>query len=531
MKTLLPVAFLFFALSAQAQYQGQDVIKYDFSISLNDSTDVIDGTARTSLRTTQAMKAITFDLIHETKGKGMRVKSVMVGGEKAGYMHAQEMLSIVLPKAAAAGDTISVEIAYEGVPANGLIISKNKFGNRTFFGDNWPNRARHWLPVVDHPSDKAYVTWRVYAPDHYQVIANGAEKERDMLPASKQVAYVYSSRVPMPTKVMVIGVADFAQEQSGMVGDIPVSTWVYPEEKEKGFYDYAVAIPIVEWMQNYIGPYPFSKLANVQSKTMFGGMENASCIFYHENSIDGKRGETNLFAHEIAHQWFGNSASEADWAHLWLSEGFATYFTHLYVEHSQGREAMEKGLLEDRQLILTFARMNPSRPVVDTAERNLMKLLNPNSYQKGSWVLHMLRHRLGDATFQKGVREYYKRYALSNATTDQFKAVMEEISGKDLNQFFDQWLCWPGFPHVEGTWKAKGKKLQITFTQNQEQGIYSLPLDIEYYLEGEEIPKRASVFLDKKKGKFIIPTNGKKVEKVILDPDVWMLMKAKLVRD
>ncbi|MFK7969922.1 MAG: M1 family metallopeptidase [Bacteroidia bacterium] len=528
---LLLCCTLFFTTVLMAQYAGQDVLRYDFSIAINDSTDQIEGVARIDIALTGEQKRIKLDLVEEQKGKGMRIKRIEVNGQKADYAHAGELLSIVLPSGNEQGDSVMVEVQYEGIPANGLIISKSKHGKRTFFGDNWPNRAHHWLPVVDHPADKAYVTWRVYAPDHYQVIANGAEKQRDMLPASKQVHYVYSSRVPLPTKVMVFGAADFATDQSGVLGEgnaIPVTSWVYEEEKKDGFYDYALALPIAAWMQEYIGPYPFSKLANVQSKTMFGGMENASCIFYHENSIDGKRGEANLFAHEIAHQWFGNSASEADWPHIWLSEGFATYFTHMYVEQSQGTEAMQTGLLQDRQVILAFSKMNPLRPVVDTAETNLMKLLNPNSYQKGSWVLHMLRHRLGDEIFQKAVRTYYERYTLSNATSHDFQQVVEEVSGKDLGTFFNQWLRWPGVPEIEGTWKCKGKKLTISFKQLQPQGVYELPLDVHIYVEGETEPLKRQLLLNKKDQTFLQSTQGKKVKQVVLDPNVWMLMKAKL---
>ncbi|MEZ4687522.1 MAG: M1 family metallopeptidase [Bacteroidia bacterium] len=520
--------------SGLSQFQGQDVLRYDFSIWLNDSTDRIEGVARISMAISAPTKAVSLNLIHQQGGKGMKVSSFNINDKAANFHHAQEMLTAVIPQGAAEGDTLQLEISYSGIPADGLIISTNKHGNRTFFGDNWPNRAQNWIPVVDHPADKAYVTWRVYAPGHYQVIANGAEKERDYNADSSQVHYVYSSRVPLPTKVMVIGVADFAVEQAGISkSGKPVYSWVYPEEKEAGFHDYAVAIPVLDFMEEYIGqPYPYAKLANVQSKTMFGGMENASCIFYHENSIDGKRGETSLIAHEVAHQWFGNSATEADWPHLWLSEGFATYFTHLYREHSEGKAAMQEALLKDLNLIKFFAKANPGRPLVDTAERDLMKLLNPNSYQKGSWMLHMLRHRLGDKVFRASISNYYSRYALKNASSEDFIAVVEEVSGQNLDQFFEQWLHWPGIPKIEGSWEAKNGKLKLCFEQKQEQGLYELPLEIEVW-EKDSKPMKVTVLLNKKKQTYTYALSGKDstVEKVILDPDTWILMDGKLVRN
>ena len=133
---------------------------------------------------------------------------------------------------------------------------------------------------------------------------------------------------------MVIGVADFAVQLDSTINCVPITSWVFPENRDSGFAQYAVSKKILPFYESYIGPYPFKKLANVQSKTIFGGMENAGNIFYYENSVamnpmqyKHNRSVEELFAHETAHQWFGDEASEIDWPHLWLSEGFATYMT------------------------------------------------------------------------------------------------------------------------------------------------------------------------------------------------------------
>jgi aminopeptidase N len=150
------------------------------------------------------------------------------------------------------------------------------------------------------------------------------------------------------------------------------------------------------WLEKHIAPYPYKKLANVQSKTIFGGMENANAIFYFENSVTDT-GIEALMTHEIAHQWFGNSASEKDWSHLWLSEGFATYMTHLYLEEKYGEDSFNNRREADREKVIAFSKTR-NTPVSDTsASNNLMQLLNANSYQKGGWVLHMLRRKVGDS--------------------------------------------------------------------------------------------------------------------------------------
>ena len=242
----------------------------------------------------------------------------------------------------------------KAIPADGLIISKNKYGDRTFFSDNWPDRAHNWLPCNDHPFDKASVEFIVTAPEHYQVVSNGLQIEETSLPDHLKLTH-WKEDVPLPTKVMVIGAANFAVNYVGNVDCIPIYSWVYAEDRDNGFQHYAVAKDILPWYIKNIGPYAYKKLANVQSKTIFGGMENASAIFYFENSVNDDTLDA-LFAHEIAHQWFGNSACEADWPHLWLSEGFATYMAHLYLESKYGVDSFNKRMVIDRMKIIAICK-------------------------------------------------------------------------------------------------------------------------------------------------------------------------------
>ena len=216
----------------------------------------------------------------------MTVTAVAVNSSAIEFYQQDETLHI--NNTAKAGDTIHYTIIYEGVPADGLIIDKTKYGHRSFFGDNWPNRAHNWLPCVGQPADKASVDFIVTAPDHYQVIANGLKTEEISLPDQQKQTH-WKETVALPTKVMVIGAADFAVNYAGDVDCIPVYSWVYPEDKKKGFYDYALAKDILPFFIEHVGPYAYRKLANVQSKTRFGGMENASAIFYFENSVQGNR--------------------------------------------------------------------------------------------------------------------------------------------------------------------------------------------------------------------------------------------------
>src|SRR5204862_717351 len=187
----------------------------------------------------------------------------------------------------------------------------------------------------------------------YEVIGNGIKIEESLLSAKQKLTHWHEA-VDISTKVMVIGAARFAIQFVGEINNIPVESWVYPQNREEGFHDYAAAKKILDFFINHIGPYSYKKLANVQSKTKYGGMENASNIFYFENSVNGKADHESLLAHEIAHQWFGDSASETDWHHVWLSEGFATYFTNVYNEFTYGEDKRAADMAEDRKQVIAF---------------------------------------------------------------------------------------------------------------------------------------------------------------------------------
>lgn len=479
-------------LSAQNQIprlDQLDVQHYRFGLALSDTTDQILGESEIRIKFLQECSSFELDLVayRPEDGKGMEVEIVAEGDRYENYIpHEQlgEVLRLKLPQPVPAGTEKTFTIRYKGIPSDGLIIGTNKFGHRTFFGDNWPNRAHHWLPTVDHPSDKASVEFIVTAPEHYQVIGNGIQIEETNLLNGQKLTH-WREDVPLPTKVMVIGAADFAVQHAGEVAGIPITSWVYPENRADGFYDYAQALKVLPFFVERVGPYSYQKLANVQSKTRYGGMENASNIFYFENSVTGKQERESLIAHEIAHQWFGNSASEGNWHHVWLSEGFATYFTILYFEYEHGGEAAREMRREDREQIISFAAYSDS-PIIDTRITDYNDLLNTNAYQKGGWVLHMLRRKIGDEAFWRGIREYYATYQNSNALSEDLQRIMEKVSGQKLDTFFEQWLFLPGFPKVEVRIQpsAKRNKYEMTVRQTQEGETFEFPLKIA--LNGED---------------------------------------------
>ena len=275
---LLFISISVFSQRVYTNYGPIDIQKYEFHLEVNDDSNSIKAKTILSVLFNSPTQSFKLDLENkDSSTKGMVIERITESGKNVLFIHKDNQISIH-SSIAVKGTEKTFIIEYHGIPKDGLVISKNKFGDRTFFGDNWPNRAHQWLPTVDHPSDKALVEWYVTAPSHYQVIGNGTQVEETDL-ADNSTFYVWKTKVPIPTKVMVVGIARFAVENIGETHNIPISSWVYPQNKKAGFYDYAIAKDVLQFFIDEIGPYPYSKLANVQSKTRFGGMENA-CLLY-----------------------------------------------------------------------------------------------------------------------------------------------------------------------------------------------------------------------------------------------------------
>ncbi len=488
-RLLIVLLFVSSYANAQNNYQLIDVSHYEFNVNLNDTTGMVVGKATIDFTPKRNTSSIVLNLVKKREDKkGMDVSGVSLDKQTLSFTHFRDELKINFPQALNNTQSYTITVYYKGIPADGLIFGKNKNNKIGFFADHWPNRARHWLPCNDHPSDKAAVDFIVTAPNHYQVVANGIETEVSNLPNNLRLTH-YKESTPLPTKVMVIGVADFARELVKTVNGIPVYSWVYAEDREKGFNDYGVAADILPFYINKVGPYAYQKLANVQSKTRFGGLENANTIFYYENSVNGLNQNEALMAHEIAHQWFGNSITETDWRHIWLSEGFATYFTQLYMSYAHGADTALKISLQNREKALEYAH-KASKAIVDTTYADPMDLLNPNSYEKAGWVLKMLHQQIGDSLFWATIQKFYSAYAGKNAATEDFIRMTEEVSGKNLQTFFKQWLYQPQHPilRVNSNYNSSTQQIEIDIIQEQSY-LFDTPLQIELTTNEGKITK------------------------------------------
>ena len=513
---------------------GIRVASYAFELVLPDTGDTIAARATVAFRRLRAATdTLVLDLV------GLTVDSAGAPGAGSApplvrrpFTYDGQRLRIALPARRAPG-LETVTVFYHGAPTDGLLLHPDGRGREAAFADDWPDRARDWLPTVDDPADKAAVSWRVSAPAGWSVVANGHPTGSGAATVGR-TWWTSEERRPIPTYTMVVGAGRLRVSRHRPVitgrDTIPIEVWAEPEDS--AFADsvpFRRATEIVEMMQRLVGPFPFERLAHVESSTRYGGMENSTAIFYAEQPYIARRLSEGTVRHETAHQWFGDAVTERDFHDLWLSEGFADYFSLVVGAALDGDSVLAHGMAG---LMRGYLRSPVvGRPLVDTAETVLTHLLNANSYNKGAWVLHMLRGTLGDSAFWRGIRAYYREYRDSSVTSADLQRVMERASGRKLGWFFAQWLRQPGYPQIAVAWTydaaARRVTLDLAQTQPDAWGLFTLPaLTLEFRTDSTA-PVRRTVALSTRRQSLRIDLPGPPTE-VRVDPDGNWLLTARV---
>ncbi|MEZ4416275.1 MAG: M1 family metallopeptidase [Gemmatimonadota bacterium] len=525
------------APTPQEYASAPDVQHYDVELALSPDGGPIAARATLTLQPSGQAPQITLDFT------GLAVQRALVDGTPVQATLEGGKLRLPLSDPGNASRVVVIE--YSGTPDDGLIQQANVHGEPTVFADNWPNRARFWFPSVDHPSDRATVRFTVHAPEAWSVIANGRLEDgpRATAPARLEAlgypgaaahrTWVWSTEVEIPAYTMVVGAGPLVARSVGTAacgrapasprsdGCVEVGYWVFPQDTARAAPSFRRAAEMVDYFSSLVGPFPYEKLMNVQSSTRFGGMENASAIFYAENALARGANIEGTVSHEIAHQWFGDQATEAEWSHLWLSEGFATYFGHLFFEHADGVEDFRRRMEESRS---SYVGSNVVDQPILAPSADLFALLNANNYPKGGWVLHMLRGLLGDEAFFGAIRDYYAAFGGGVARSEDLQEVMERHAGQPLGWFFDQWLRKPGYPIFQTAWSFDAASGEVVYRVEQIQKptwpAFRMPMELEARTTSGPVRHRIQVEGRITEGRF--QAQGPPTE-LVVDPDGWIL--------
>ena len=458
---------------------------YLVNLTLNDQlSELSSATARINILILKQTSLIDLDFGELT------IDSVTLDSKPASFTHKDGKLVISLPEPANRLTRFLITVNYHGKPKDGLILTNDKDGKPSAIGDNWPNRVHQWIPTLDHPSAKATITFNITAPTRDEVVANG-KLDHVETSANGQRTWTFSEGVPIPPYCMIIGVGQFARLEPVQQAVTPLSYYVAQSEGQLAQKGFGPAIPSLQFFTQTVAPYPYEKLALIVGATRYGGMENSSAIVFTNNLFrrnSAARTSTaygisannvSLIAHEIAHQWFGDSVTESTWSDVWLSEGFATYFAGLFLQRFESEDAFQVYMRDAATNVFAYEKKRRA-PIFDPDTEDLMDLLNANSYQKGAWVLHMLRSNLGDEAFFRGLRKYYEAHKNSTATTEDLRAALERASSKPLHNFFARWVYDSGHPQYELTWEwLRKKELRLTLTQVQPGNAFLDPLPLK----------------------------------------------------
>jgi len=393
-----------------------------------------------------------------------------------------------------------------------------------------PQDARWWFPCYDEPWDKSTAEIIATVPENYKAASNGYLSEAVHNPADHTRTYHWISDSPIATYLMNLIMGDYASWNDYYITDdndsILIYNMVWREDSSAAAYDFATVPNMMRVFSGMFGAYPFEKYGQgVVSPFAAGGMEHQTMTTLNRTWITGDRRAELGYAHELAHSWWGNLVTLADWRHIWLNEGFATYASALYNEAAYGETAFALNMLDYQNAYYAYEHDAGRHPIFDPPN-----LFTVNVYVKGAWVLHMLRGIMGDSSFFGGLRAYASTYAFGNASTDEFRDVMEDVCNCELDSFFAQWVHGQGFPiyNYSWEWRAEGDSFRVSLdiAQIQENSpIFTMPIRIKI-VTGDTLEFRLSNYSQIQHYELILhspPTE------LLFDPDNWIMDSCRVV--
>ena len=497
-----------------ANMELYDVTFYDLEMDLNPVSEILTGTT-TVLVEVLGESLATMDL---NLMNNMTVSGTTAAGNPATFAHINNVLTITLDRTYLTGEMVTVSVDYSGNPEG------DGFGWDTYGGDPliWtlsePYGARHWWPCKDLNTDKAdSVDLRVTVPDDLIVASNGL-LESETVPSPGKKTFFWKERYPIPTYLVSLAIhpfATFSNTYTGLDGTttMPVDYFVIPAYLSQAQMGYPVTVDMLEAFAGGFGEYPFINEKYGHAHFPWGGgMEHQTLT-----SLSYSAYTEHIISHELGHQWFGDMITCADFHHIWLNEGFATWTEAYWLEMSQGMVAYRQ-------------EMNDAAYYGD----GTIYVENPNNfweifdyyltYQKASWVPHMLRGVLGDEDFFAGLLAYRESLGYASATTEQFRDIMEEVSGRDLDNFFQQWIYGAGHPqylvNYTTTAVAGGTQVQVRIEQTQSEPAFDMTLQLKIdQMTGGQIH---SIENNQRVQWYSFHVNGT-VDGLELDPYDWVL--------
>ncbi len=490
-----------------------NILKYYLNINLFPEQQLLQGDVTiTGVVLDKTIKQIDLNFYDN-----MKISLLTLNGEKSSYEEKGTRLSI--PYFNTTSDTFNIRVVYEGTPKR-VGFSSFVFGEingmSCTYNLNEPNYASTWFPCNDIPSDKALLDIKI-TNDSSEVSASNGLLMGVTTNGSRRT-YHWKSNYPISTYLICLFSSNYKTFSQKYISQnkqdtMSIDYYVFPNQLEAAKIDFQDHPDMINFFAKTFGEYPFikEKYGVAEFLWQLGAMETQTLTGIGSNFIGGNKLFDDVYAHELSHHWWGDAVGPETWKDIWLNEGFASYCEALYKEHIGGFNALRAAMLSKYRDNFYGTLYNPK------------DLFGKTVYEKGAWVLHMLRHEVGDSTFFKILRTYYQTYKYKNASTKDFENICKKVSGKDLEQFFNQWVFdGSGILNVNYSWETDKNNLTLNLAQTQTgYNVYQFPLDIKivYTDNSEEIK---TIFVNQRQQNFVFPMT--KIPAVIkVDPYNWLL--------
>jgi len=492
MKKLIPLLILSYLMGADDNAPSQrtrdrevDIhhIKIDVSVNIESGT-VKGNVTHTFSPFSSSLDAFSLD------AEDMTILRARLAGKDIGFNQANDKVYLTLNKSMSWEDTAKVRLDYTANPRKGTYFIKpdetypEKPLQAWTQGEDMDNH--HWVPLYDYPNDKATFEVSLTVEKKFTALSNG---ELISVKNNKDGTHTWHwhEHFPMVSYLISYVIGEFEKVEDSYNG-IPVNYWVYEENKHEALRSFGLTTDMMKYFGNRTGiEYPYEKYDQVIiDDFMFGGMENITLTHNTDRTMFDEFAAPDvssdgLVAHELAHQWFGDMLTTRNWAHAWLNEGFATFFSRKYRENKFGFDEGE---------YIRFGEINGyfgsnkkwRRSTVQHKFYESMDVFDGHIYAKGSLILNMLQDYIGDDAFWRFIQHYTKENQYKNVETPDLKKAIEETTGQNMDWFFKQWIYEPGFPEYNVTWKynQRNKSVKLTVKQTQKNtNIFKMPIQIQ----------------------------------------------------